>query len=273
MVKMSRDSKAWIATHASAGVLLALSLAWLIWGPTQCNRKKSAQQEKEQLKNELAVTDSLQNAATIYKEAYDDELEYSEVLADSVAVLNDVIADQADSIVVLNDSLAVVNKELEECRNKRCVRSNPVKPAPAKPVPAKPVQVKPVPAKPAPVKPVPAKPAPVKPAPVKVDTVVVVVPVVPVDKPAPQQPCKPKTNIELDESTNSGAIVVGGNNGCQQGGTQIKLENGSSNSGAIVVGNGNNVIVNQEQATVKYERQRTITVECEVVRSRRVYSR
>ena len=253
----------WVAAASATGVAMLILFVSLL---TQCNGKNEAREDADQVKSELhdanARIDSLRQAVKKYNDAYTNALGDNAELQDSVVILN-------DSIVVLNDSLAVVNKDLEECRNKRCVRPTPVKPAPAKPAPAKPTPVKPAPAKPTPVKAEPAKPAPAKPAP---DTVVVYVPVQPVKQPA-KPACPPKTTVELDDSANSGAIVVGGNNGCQQGGTQIKLENGSVNSGAIVVGNGNNVVVEQQQAVAKFERQRTIQVECTVVRSRRVYNR
>lgn len=243
----------WVAAASATGVAMLVLFVSLL---TQCNGKNEARDDADQVKLELhdanARIDSLRQVAKKYGDAYTNALGENAELQDSVVILN-------DSIAVLNDSLAVVNKDLEECRNKRCVRPTPAKPTPAKPAPAKPT-----PAKPAPVKPAPVKPAP--------DTVVVYVPVQPVKQPA-KPACPPKTTVELDDSANSGAIVVGGNNGCQQGGTQIKLENGSVNSGAIVVGNGNNVVVEQQQAVAKFERQRTIQVECTVVRSRRVYNR
>lgn len=257
----------WVAAASATGVAMLVLFVSLL---TQCNGKNEARDDADRVKRELhdanARIDSLRQVAKGYGDAYTNALGENAELQDSVDILN-------DTIDFLNDSLAVVNKDLEECRNRRCVRPTPAKPAPAKPAPAKPAPAKPAPVKPAPAKPTPVKPAPVKPAPVNVDTLVIISPVVPVDQPAPQQLCKPKTTVELDDSANSGAIVVGGGNACQQGGTQIKLENGSVNSGAIVVGNGNNVVVEQQQAVAKFERQRTIQVECTVVRSRRVYNR
>lgn len=81
------------------------------------------------------------------------------------------------------------------------------------------------------------------------------------------------TRVQVNnESANNGAVVV--NKGCQdRSGVNVSIDNGSVNNGAIVVGCGNNVVVNRtvEAAKARFEQTREVTVECEVISTRRVY--
>ena len=144
---------------------------------------------------------------------------------------------------MLNDSLAVVNDQLIDCRNSK---KQPVKKAPVKKEPVK------------------KEPVKVQPKPAVKDTVVVVV------KEGAKKCATPATVVELDDSKNTGNIVVSG----KCGGTQVKLENGSVNNGNIVVGNNNHVVLHNQvvaDTLARYAKTREIIVECEIQTTRRVY--
>ncbi len=242
---MARTKK-WWWIHASAGVVSVLLLAGLCGTCSSANEKdaelekknadfteaintlKKANKAIEGLKSENAVKDSIiETQSGLWAVA---ETEKG-VLRDSIVVLN-------DSIDGLNEELKQVNADLEDCRNSK-------KPAPKK----KPEQKKPALKKPAPKKPEQKKPEETKPVvvpvrPVKVvqpDTVYVVV----------EQQVRNcdagKTKINLDNSENNGAVVVGKK--CVQD-TEITLQNGSVNNGAIVVGSNNHVVIGGTQQQV-----------------------
>lgn len=241
---MARTKK-WWWIHASAGVVSVLLLAGLCGTCSSANNKdaelekknadfkeatntlKNAQKAIEDLMSENAVKDSIiESQSTLWALA---ETEKG-VLSDSIDVLN-------DSIYGLNEELKQVNADLEDCRKSK-------KSAVKKPAVKKSEQKKPAPKKPEQKKSEETKPVVVPVSPVKVvkpDTVYVVVE-------QPRKDCAGgKTKINLDNSDNNGAVVVGKQ--CVQD-TEITLQNGSVNNGAIVVGSNNHVVIGGTQQQV-----------------------
>lgn len=202
-------SKKWWIIHVAAGVA---AMALVIFGATKCSGEKSAREEGADDKSELVQARASLDSLT------DD----NRAKADTIRVLR-------DSIVVLNDSLADVNGKLVDCRNSKRKPAKPAKPAKSTKTTTKTTKTT--------TKTVVVKSEVV--VPVKPDTIILV-----------QQPATPRcggvTNVELNQSQNNGAIVVGGA-GCR---TDIRLDNGSVNNGAIVVGNGNDVVVNTRESVI-----------------------
>lgn len=216
-------SKKWWIIHVTAGVA---AMALVIFGATKCSGEKSAREEGANDKSELvqarASLDSLTNAVRDARVVIGDLTDDNRAKADTIRVLR-------DSIVVLNDSLADVNGKLVDCRNSKRKPAKPAKPAKSTKTTTKTTKTT-------------TKTTVVKRevvVPIKPDTIILV-----------QQPATPRcggvTNVELNQSQNSGAIVVGGA-GCR---TDIRLDNGSVNNGAIVVGDGNDVVVNTRESVI-----------------------
>ena len=184
------------------------AMALIIFGATKC----SGDEEDANDKSELVQA----------RESLDSLTDDNRAKADTIRVLR-------DSIGVLNDSLADVNGKLVDCRNSKRKPAKPAKPAKSTKTTTKTTKTT-------------TKTTVVKRevvVPVKPDTIILV-----------QQPATPRcggvTNVELNQSQNNGAIVVGGA-GCR---TDVRLDNGSVNNGAIVVGNGNNVVVNTRESVI-----------------------
>ncbi len=242
---MTRGTKSWWIVHVAAGVA---AVALVAFGMNQCSGKNdandkaaAAQQEvvkaSKKIDGAVAKIDSLVNANRGLSDENRAQADTIRMQRDSIAVLN-------DSIVGLNDSLVVVNGQLADCRNSK---KQPAKKAPVKKEPVKKDPVK------------------VQPKSVVKDTVVVVV------KENDKKCVAPKKSVELDDSKNTGNIVVSGNN-C--GGAQVKLENGSVNNGNIVIGNNNHVVLHNQvvaDTLARFAKTREIIVECEIQTTRRVY--
>ncbi len=240
---MTRGTKSWWIVHVAAGVA---AVALVAFGMTQCSGKNDARDEVAAAQQEVVKASKKMDGAVA---KIDSLVKANRGLTDENRAQADTIRMQRDSIAVLNDSLVVVNEMLTDCRN-------------SKKQPAKKAPVKKAPAKKAPVKKEPVK---VQPKPAVKDTVVVVV------KENDKKCVAPKKSVELDNSKNTGNIVVSGNN-C--GGAQVKLENGSVNNGNIVVGNNNHVVLHNQvvaDTLARFAKTREIIVECEIQTTRRVY--
>lgn len=246
---MARTKK-WWWIHASAGVVSVLLLAGLC-GTCSSANSKDAELEKKKADFKEAIN-TLENANNAIKDLQSENavkdsiiekqsalwaLAETEkgVLCDSIDVLN-------DSIDGLNEELKQVNADLEDCRKskKSAVKKPAVKKSEQKKTaPKKQEQKKSEQKKPEETKPVVVPVSPVKV--VKPDTVYVVVE-------QPRKDCAGgKTKINLDNSDNNGAVVVGKQ--CVQD-TEITLQNGSVNNGAIVVGSNNHVVIGGTQQQV-----------------------
>ena len=229
---MATGTRKWWIIHTTAGVAAVL-LA--VFGVSQCSQKNEECAEKQGVENTLKRTRAALDSAEMRIANVNDVNKY--LLADNQAKA-DTIKMQRDSIIVLNDSLNVVNGKLNDCRNsKKKTTSAKPKPQP------KPQQPKPV-----------AKPQPK-------DTVYVVVH-------NDKQSMQKNVNIELDNSQNSGNIVVG-DKPCQS--TEIVLKNGSVNNGNIVVGNNNSVIINNNVIADTVRQMEQAKAAYGFVRVKRVY--
>lgn len=235
---MTRGTKSWWIVHVAAGVA---AVALVAFGMTQCSGKNDARDEAAAARQEVVKAGEKIDGAVA---KIDSLVNANRGLSDENRAQADTIRMQRDSIAVLNDSLVVVNEQLTDCRNS--------KKQPAKKAPVKKESVK-------------KEPVKVQPKPVAKDTVVVVV------KENDKKCVAPKKSVELDNSKNTGNIVVSGNN-C--GGAQVKLENGSVNNGNIVVGNNNHVVLHNQvvaDTLARFAKTREIIVECEIQTTRRVY--
>lgn len=199
-------TKKWLKIHVAAGVVM---VALVAIGVTQCSGKKKERVAKEDKESELAEANA--SAKSLRSQVQEMHHQIGGLQTDNIAK-SDTIAMQRDSIATLNDSLLIVNEELTDCRNSK---RKPAKPAtPAKPQPKPVVAVKP-------------------------DTVIVV------QQPVAKPGCGGNVNVNL---------------------------NNSQNNGAIVVGNGNNVVINTPavQAAVdtlnKVTVKRTVRIKCTVER-------
>ena len=234
---MTRGTKSWWIVHVAAGVA---AVALVAFGMTQCSGKNDARDEAAAARQEVVKAGEKIDGAVA---KIDSLVNANRGLSDENRAQADTIRMQRDSIAVLNDSLAVVNDQLVDCRNSK---KQPVKKAPVKKAPVK------------------KEPVKVQPKPAAKDTVVVVV------KEGAKKCAKPATVVELDDSKNTGNIVVSG----KCGGTQVKLGNGSVNNGNIVVGNNNHVVLHNQvvaDTLARYAKTREIIVECEIQTTRRVY--
>lgn len=234
---MTRGTKSWWIVHVAAGVA---AVALVAFGMTQCSGKNDARDEAAAARQEVVKAGEKIDGAVA---KIDSLVNANRGLSDENRAQADTIRMQRDSIAVLNDSLAVVNDQLVDCRNSK---KQPVKKAPVKKAPVK------------------KEPVKVQPKPAAKDTVVVVV------KEGAKKCATPATVVELDDSKNTGNIVVSG----KCGGTQVKLENGSVNNGNIVVGNNNYVVLHNQvvaDTLARYVKTREIIVECEIQTTRRVY--
>ncbi|MBQ4129860.1 MAG: hypothetical protein IJD69_00575 [Alphaproteobacteria bacterium] len=234
---MTRGTKSWWIVHVAAGVA---AVALVAFGMTQCSGKNDARDEAAAARQEVVKAGEKIDGAVA---KIDSLVNANRGLSDENRAQADTIRMQRDSIAVLNDSLAVVNDQLIDCRNSK---KQPVKKAPVKKEPVK------------------KEPVKVQPKPAAKDTVVVVV------KEGAKKCATPTTVVELDDSKNTGNIVVSG----KCGGTQVKLENGSVNNGNIVVGNNNYVVLHNQvvaDTLARYAKTREIIVECEIQTTRRVY--
>ena len=234
---MTRGTKSWWIVHVAAGVA---AVALVAFGMTQCSGKNDARDEAAAARQEVVKAGEKIDGAVA---KIDSLVNANRGLSDENRAQADTIRMQRDSIAVLNDSLAVVNDQLVDCRNSK---KQPVKKAPVKKEPVK------------------KEPVKVQPKPAAKDTVVVVV------KEGAKKCATPATVVELDDSKNTGNIVVSG----KCGGTQVKLGNGSVNNGNIVVGNNNRVVLHNQvvaDTLARYAKTREIIVECEIQTTRRVY--
>lgn len=234
---MTRGTKSWWIVHVAAGVA---AVALVAFGMTQCSGKNDARDEAAAARQEVVKAGEKIDGAVA---KIDSLVNANRGLSDENRAQADTIRMQRDSIAVLNDSLAVVNDQLIDCRNSK---KQPVKKAPVKKEPVK------------------KEPVKVQPKPAAKDTVVVVV------KEDAKKCATPTTVVELDDSKNTGNIVVSG----KCGGTQVKLGNGSVNNGNIVVGNNNHVVLHNQvvaDTLARYAKTREIIVECEIQTTRRVY--
>ncbi|MBQ8042332.1 MAG: hypothetical protein IJ273_03285 [Alphaproteobacteria bacterium] len=234
---MTRGTKSWWIVHVAAGVA---AVALVAFGMTQCSGKNDARDEAAAARQEVVKAGEKIDGAVA---KIDSLVNANRGLSDENRAQADTIRMQRDSIAVLNDSLAVVNDQLVDCRNSK---KQPVKKAPVKKAPVK------------------KEPVKVQPKPAAKDTVVVVV------KEGAKKCATPATVVELDDSKNTGNIVVSG----KCGGTQVKLGNGSVNNGNIVVGNNNHVVLHNQvvaDTLARYAKTREIIVECEIQTTRRVY--
>lgn len=234
---MTRGTKSWWIVHVAAGVA---AVALVAFGMTQCSGKNDARDEAATARQEVIKAGKKIDGAVA---KIDSLVNANRGLSDENRAQADTIRMQRDSIAVLNDSLAVVNDQLVDCRNSK---KQPVKKAPVKKEPVK------------------KEPVKVQPKPAAKDTVVVVV------KEGAKKCATPATVVELDDSKNTGNIVVSG----KCGGTQVKLGNGSVNNGNIVVGNNNHVVLHNQvvaDTLARYVKTREIIVECEIQTTRRVY--
>ncbi|MBP3340705.1 MAG: hypothetical protein IJX43_04400 [Alphaproteobacteria bacterium] len=234
---MTRGTKSWWIVHVAAGVA---AVALVAFGMTQCSGKNDARDEVAAARQEVVKAGEKIDGAVA---KIDSLVNANRGLSDENRAQADTIRMQRDSIAVLNDSLAVVNDQLVDCRNSK---KQPVKKAPVKKEPVK------------------KEPVKVQPRPAAKDTVVVVV------KEGAKKCATPATVVELDDSKNTGNIVVSG----KCGGTQVKLGNGSVNNGNIVVGNNNHVVLHNQvvaDTLARYAKTREIIVECEIQTTRRVY--
>lgn len=234
---MTRGTKSWWIVHVAAGVA---AVALVAFGMTQCSGKNDARDEAAAARQEVVKAGEKIDGAVA---KIDSLVNANRGLSDENRAQADTIRMQRDSIAVLNDSLAVVNDQLVDCRNSK---KQPVKKAPVKKEPVK------------------KEPVKVQPKPAAKDTVVVVV------KEGAKKCATPATVVELDDSKNTGNIVVSG----KCGGTQVKLGNGSVNNGNIVVGNNNHVVLHNQvvaDTLARYAKTREIIVECEIQTTRRVY--
>lgn len=234
---MTRGTKSWWIVHVAAGVA---AVALVAFGMTQCSGKNDARDEAAAARQEVVKAGEKIDGAVA---KIDSLVNANRGLSDENRAQADTIRMQRDSIAVLNDSLAVVNDQLIDCRNSK---KQPVKKAPVKKEPVK------------------KEPVKVQPKPAAKDTVVVVV------KEGAKKCATPATVVELDDSKNTGNIVVSG----KCGGTQVKLGNGSVNNGNIVVGNNNHVVLHNQvvaDTLARYAKTREIIVECEIQTTRRVY--
>ena len=234
---MTRGTKSWWIVHVAAGVA---AVALVAVGMTQCSGKNDARDEVAAARQEVVKAGEKIDGAVA---KIDSLVNANRGLSDENRAQADTIRMQRDSIAVLNDSLAVVNDQLVDCRNSK---KQPVKKAPVKKEPVK------------------KEPVKVQPRPAAKDTVVVVV------KEGAKKCATPATVVELDDSKNTGNIVVSG----KCGGTQVKLGNGSVNNGNIVVGNNNHVVLHNQvvaDTLARYAKTREIIVECEIQTTRRVY--
>lgn len=234
---MTRGTKSWWIVHVAAGVA---AVALVAFGMTQCSGKNDARDEAATARQEVIKAGKKIDGAVA---KIDSLVNANRGLSDENRAQADTIRMQRDSIAVLNDSLAVVNDQLVDCRNSK---KQPVKKAPVKKEPVK------------------KEPVKVQPKPAAKDTVVVVV------KEGAKKCATPATVVELDDSKNTGNIVVSG----KCGGTQVKLGNGSVNNGNIVVGNNNHVVLHNQvvaDTLARYAKTREIIVECEIQTTRRVY--
>ncbi len=241
---MTRGTKSWWIVHVAAGVA---AVALVAFGMTQCSGKNDARDEAAAARQEVVkARQEVVKAGEKIDGAVakiDSLVNANRGLSDENRAQADTIRMQRDSIAVLNDSLAVVNDQLIDCRNSK---KQPVKKAPVKKEPVK------------------KEPVKVQPKPAAKDTVVVVV------KEGAKKCATPTTVVELDDSKNTGNIVVSG----KCGGTQVKLGNGSVNNGNIVVGNNNYVVLHNQvvaDTLACYAKTREIIVECEIQTTRRVY--
>ena len=172
---MAMGTRKWWIVHTAAGVAAVLLM---VFGVSQCSNKNAERSENDDLKKSVVRAGAALDSARANVERVRNVNEY--LVRDNRAKA-DTIKMQRDSIIVLNDSLDVVNKKLVDCRNSKKKKQVPVKTKP---------QPKPV------VKPQPAKPQPK-------DTVVIVL-----DN---TKKCNDGVRVELDNSKNSGNIVVSKN--------------------------------------------------------------
>ena len=172
---MAMGTRKWWIVHTAAGVAAVLLM---VFGVSQCSNKNAERSENDDLKKSVVRSSAALDSARATVERVRNVNEY--LVRDNRAKA-DTIKMQRDSIIVLNDSLDVVNKKLVDCRNSKKKKQVPVKTKP---------QPKPV------VKPQPAKPQPK-------DTVVIVL--------GNTKKCNDDVRVELDNSKNSGNIVVSKN--------------------------------------------------------------
>ncbi|MBE6457547.1 MAG: hypothetical protein E7011_01940 [Alphaproteobacteria bacterium] len=229
---MATGSRKWWIVHTAAGVAAVLLM---VFGVSQCSNKNAERSENDDLKKSVVRSSAALDSARATVERVRNVNEY--LVRDNRAKA-DTIKMQRDSIIVLNDSLDVVNKKLVDCRNSKKKKQVPVKTKP---------QPKPV------VKPQPAKPQPK-------DTVVIVL-----DN---TKKCNDDVRVELDNSKNSGNIVVS-KNPCQ--GTEVVLKNGAVNNGNIVVGDNNNVVINNNVIADTLNQMKQHQAAYGYIRVKRVY--
>jgi len=114
----------------------AAGVIWLALAMTKCNSNGSERDTAQQnLMEQTARADSLQNALTQMRDYCDKWYYEAEARGDTIRMLREDTS-CGDSIAVLNDSIDALNRQLTDCRNRRKVarRNNSAKRQNAKPV-------------------------------------------------------------------------------------------------------------------------------------------